>query len=86
MFQKLKSIINMKQFFFTFGQSHVHNGVRMNNYFIEIIAESYEIARQLMFARYDDKWAFQYNKEEFKTSWYPSGCYEKITQMSPVTK
>lgn len=76
----------MKKYFFTFGTAHIHHGLQMQNRWIEIIAESYEIARQLMFARYDDKWAFQYDENNWDPKHFPLGVFEVITQLSPVTK
>lgn len=47
-------------YIFTFGQGQEHAGKYVKIY------GSYNDARDKMFDRYDDKWAFQYSAEEWK--------------------
>ena len=53
--------LNVKPFFFTFGFAHDYP-----NHYDVIFAESYDEARHLMFDKYKNKWAFQYELDEFK--------------------
>lgn len=48
----------MENFYFTFGEENLKK-------YVKITASSYERARKLMFDYYGDKWAFQYEEEEF---------------------
>ena len=49
----------MKSFYFTFGC-----GSDNANCYVEIQAEDYGKAREIMFEHYGDKWAFQYDSAE----------------------
>ena len=71
----------MNTYFFTFGQSHVHPETLepLKDNWIEVQGESYNEARQKMFAKYGDKWAFQYDIDNFEPNYFPKGCYETIT-------
>ena len=48
----------MENFYFTFGEENITK-------YVKITASIYERARKLMFDYYEDKWAFQYEEEEF---------------------
>lgn len=50
---------------FTFGQSEEIYGDRAKKA-VRIFADSYGDARQKMYERYGDKWAFQYSAKEWE--------------------
>ncbi len=52
----------------TFGQVHP-----LRDNWIEVEAENERIARELVFARLGDKWAFMYSRDRFTPQDFPSG-------------
>lgn len=56
------------RYYFTFGSNHL-NGEGWGKY-AEIIGVDDETARKIMFALYEDKWAFQYSELEFNSLEY----------------
>ena len=68
----------------TFGQSTETYGDRANKA-VRVFANSYGEARQKMFERYGNKWAFQYSAEEWERFendperfWYLEEIVEEI--------
>ena len=65
--------------YFTFGQVHVHpeTGESLKDYWIEIVSNSAEKARQKMFELFKTKWGFQYHEKQFMRfmKQFPKGCY-----------
>ena len=78
----------MKEYYFTFGSSHWNkDGIPMQNFWIRVIAEDYITARKVFIKRFSslemqapDKWAFQYEAEDFEPGWFPSGEYLCLDQ------
>lgn len=81
------------KYFFTFGWGHVNpeTGEPLKDYWVEVIMHedvskltSMEIslyrerARQIMFKRYERTWSMQYDERNFKPSYFPKGCYQKL--------
>lgn len=68
--------------YFTFGQNHRHPITKeaMKDYWIEIEANDEVIARAIMFNKYGIKWSHQYDAKDFEPSYFPNGCYERLTQ------
>lgn len=66
-------------FYFTFGQTHRHpgRGIPMKDYWIEIKADTREIAIAIMNQHYEN-WGDVYTKNTFAIEHYPKGCFEKI--------
>ena len=58
----------MPKFYFTFGF-----GQKFEGCYTIIEAEDYEKAREEMFKRFGDKWAFQYTEEQWQ-------CEDGMTQ------
>lgn len=50
----------MKKYIFTFGINHP-----LGNHIQIIYADNYRLAREKMFEKYGDVWAFQYTEEEW---------------------
>jgi len=50
----------MKKFYFTFG-----SGQKFGGYCQPIVAESWVVAREIMFDNFGADWAFQYSEEEW---------------------
>lgn len=73
----------MKNYYFTFGYGQEHEG-----YYVKIIAENHSDARETMSMMYGEKWAFQYDEEqfnEFLTDYPNYKCLETIlTSRIPV--
>ncbi len=67
-------------FYFTFGQIHVHpfTGTPMRDYWVEIEAENYDRAREIMIDVFGTKWAMMYTIEDFDPSYYPNGCHTRL--------
>lgn len=67
----------MKTSYFTFGFGHAHqfNGITLDhNIVLKITSED---PRDLMFAMFGPKWAFEYDSfDEVSLSYYPRGIYE----------
>ena len=75
--------IDMKKYYFTFGQIHTHprTGENMKDYWITVEAESYDKARESFMEYWKSiKWSFQYEEGEFNSHLFPKGEYIKITQ------
>lgn len=49
-----------QDWYFTFGQAHEYNGC-----YIVFENAAFQAARDMMFARFGQKWAFQYSEEEW---------------------
>jgi hypothetical protein len=56
------------KFYLTFGQQNP-----FRDGWIEIIAEDYMSARQLVFDVFSDRWSGLYRAEEFDTKHFPAG-------------
>jgi hypothetical protein len=71
----------MKTFYFTFGQMHTHpkTGEPMKDHWIEIVAPSEGAARDKMYELFGVKWSFQYDEQNFDTSYFIKGCHSRIT-------
>jgi hypothetical protein len=76
----------MRNFYFTFGQSHVQkDGTPMRDYWIRVVSDSPAKAREFFVAVFSsaympspDKWAFQYEEKDFTKAFFPKGEYEVI--------
>lgn len=69
---------NLKKFYGTFGQNHVHriNGFTYDaDVVIEIQAENHGEAHDKMFELFDKKWSFIYG-EKPKMEYFPRGIKE----------
>jgi hypothetical protein len=81
----------MENYYFTFGQDHVHNvlGLTFNKDTVLCVhCASYSIARELAFRLFDDKWAFQYT-EGLNLTYFPQGviCTIRIdTEKSSIVE
>ena len=76
--------MNEQYWIFTFGQAKDTYGNRAGKA-VKIFANSYGEAREKMFERYGDRWAFQYSAEEWKRFendpkrfWYLEEIVEEI--------
>ena len=56
----MSELIEVNDWYFTFGCDQEHAG-----YYVRITAP-YSIARDWMFKKYGDKWAFQYGQNEYE--------------------
>lgn len=74
----LTNEIPIEKQYFTFGQSHFcpETGTPLKDYWIEINNKTSNEARQIMFDNFGDKWAFQYDRNNFKPFYFPKGCYK----------
>lgn len=53
--------------YFTFGPDHLNGNGRGK--YVEVWGDvTYDQARNIMWSIFDDKWAFQYNEDEFLNS------------------
>lgn len=68
----------MNKYYFTFMQSQY----ALKDYWIEIEAETSEIAREIMVAHWKDRWGFQYDEKNHKPEYYPKGCLLNIKQLT----
>lgn len=66
--------------FFTFGYGHDLSGCCQ-----PIIADSPELARQVMIDKYDSKWAFQYTYKEYMQSRKEGYAREELLTPIKVT-
>lgn len=88
---QLKSIV-VKEYFFTFGQAHFsEEGVAMKDYYVTVTAPDYLAARAhfcdhfaLPIMGRADKWAFQYEKDQFTPSYFPGGEYDRLSTEDKV--
>lgn len=60
---------HMQTFYLTFGQ----NNSAFRNGWIEVEAENYEKAHELVIDRFSTKWSSLYNIDEFDPSFFPFG-------------
>jgi len=73
----------MKNYYFTFGTDHnLIDGTRMHNSWVRVVAENYNLARQIFIEQFSsvylcatDKWAFQYEEANFKREYFIKGEY-----------
>lgn len=78
----------MNNYYFTFGQNHWHrDGIPMSNYWVRVVAESYDKAREIFIQRFTSvymqdpmKFAFQYEENKFKPNYFPKGEFLLIEQ------
>ena len=73
----------MAKFYFTFGQSHMHNHsgkILDRDSVVEITAKDSEAARKIMFSNFDRKWAFQYTEADIDMSYFPQGVVLKLEE------
>lgn len=79
----------LNKYYFTFGQAHCQiDGTPMKDYWITVIAEDYEKARDLFIKEFSsqfmsspDKWAFQYaENDNLDFSYFKKGNYLTIVQ------
>lgn len=76
----------MNNYYFTFGQSHkLIDGYPMKDHWVRVQANNYFEARTLFIDRFSsiqmekpDKWAFQYEENNFKPEYFSNGEYELI--------
>jgi hypothetical protein len=71
-------------YYFTFGQCHVHptiDQLQMKDFWIEIEAKDSDSAREVMVKNYGNKWAFQYNEDNWNPEYFPGGCYERYKRI-----
>ena len=62
----------MTTYYLTFGQkSPARNG------WVEIIAESYELAKEIAESKYGEN-GYSNLREDIKPEFYPNGCLDKI--------
>lgn len=73
-------VCGMNKYYFTFGQSHRHpkTNQRMKDYWIEVIADTLDIAIEKMSEVYGSTWCMHYTGLVFTHEYYPNGCYEVI--------
>lgn len=78
----------MKNYYFTFGQNHWHrDGIPMKDFWVRVQAEDYITARIIFINKFssiymerEDKWAFQYEEEDFEPEYFGLGEFQLITQ------
>lgn len=76
----------MKNFYFTFGQSHyTKKRVPMKDYWVRVVANNWDEARIKFIENFSsvymdtpDKWAFQYDEDDFDNQFFPNGEYKVI--------
>lgn len=56
----------MEKWYFTFGKGMFLEDVSLANRVVEIEANSYGEAREIMISWFGDKWAFQYDEDEWE--------------------
>ena len=77
----------MKDFYFTFGSVHfTKEGVCMYPYYVRVTAIDYATARYAFIEKFSsvhmhasDRWAFQYEEDQFEFKYFPGGEYQHIT-------
>jgi hypothetical protein len=74
----------MQEFFFTCGQSHVHQigggKVWDKDSVLQVNAENEDLARKKVFDMFGPKWSMSYTKETISMEYYPKGiCAVIIT-------
>ena len=75
--EELRGEVNMKKYYFTFGQTHTHScsGKTLDKDIVVCIkAKSSNQARDRMFELFGAKWSMQYD-ELPDMSYYPRGVY-----------
>lgn len=65
----------MNIYCFTFGQNH-YDGI-LKDYWVEVIANSIEEAKNIMKEKYEI-YSMCYKKEEFEPQYFPKGCLKKL--------
>ena len=76
----------MNNYYFTFGSKHYTNeGIPMRDYWVRVIDKNYIQARLKFIEKFSsvhmsesDKWAFQYNENDFDSSYFLGGEYMLI--------
>lgn len=78
----------MTDYYFTFGQTHVHPVTKnpMKDYWIRITSPNENTARTCMALLFGIKWSTTYTKNTFKPEFYPKGEYLHITCESVESK
>lgn len=75
-------------YYFTFGQVHrTIDGISMKDNWVRVIAKDYISARKIFIEQFSsinmespDKWAFQYEEDDFNPNFFPSGEYLLLTE------
>ncbi|MFD2961586.1 MULTISPECIES: hypothetical protein [Olivibacter] len=78
----------MKTYYFTFRFGHLSkSNIPMRKYWVRVIAQDYNIARELFIERFTkvymprpDQFAFQYEESKFNKDYYPNGEFAVIQQ------
>lgn len=76
----------MKKYYFTFGQAHLtEDGTAMQHYYVTVTAPNYGRAREHFCAHFAlpimgraDKWAFQYESDDFTEACWSCGEYDHL--------
>ena len=69
----------MKKFYATFGQNHTTpEGLRLKDYWVEILADSEDSAHNKMYDEYGSNWSMLYSEDDFDPEWYPNGKLKEI--------
>lgn len=84
----MEDITKRKNYYFTFGSKHVtNNEVKMQHYWVRVIAHNFEMARHIFIHEFTFKqmpnpnnFAFQYEEENFKPEFCVLGEYKVIHQ------
>jgi len=71
----------MMNYYFTFGGDHWHKeGIPMKNFWVRVIAGSYESARETFINKFSSiymqtpsTWSFQYEEFRFRKELFPGG-------------
>lgn len=70
--------MSLKNYYFTFGQNHIHplTGESMKDYYIKLKG-TYNSTREIMLSIFGLKWSMQYNEKDFlpNLSIFPKGEY-----------
>ena len=73
----------MQEFFFTCGQSHVHqlgsDKVWDKDSVLQVNAENEDLAREKVFEMFGPKWSMSYTKQTISMEYYPKGICAVIT-------
>lgn len=87
----------MKKYYFTFGHNHLvpdtenfkdhpMTGRSLQRFYVTVEADTEQLARQLMFERYSDKWSFSYPENQYKDAIerFKLIEFERLVQVNPV--
>lgn len=68
-------------FFATFGQSHLlpDTNEPAKDYYVRIIAGSYEQAKEYMDRTYGNSYSMIYTRHSFQKEFFPKGIHETVT-------